>query len=688
MMNQTVSDIIETRLQQTEYLYRRFDHLLLDACSLIKGPEAFFTFLYKIAPEIQREKYPNNERAFILVPQSVGNEIVKCSQGRNSDSTPESIANGQRAVERFCKMRDLGILALVQDQALNSFGDSGILSLAMAANSCRSILFITNDNNLGQDIQNLPSLRSIHGFRHAVRRIDEDGFLANIKPASVVVPISRPRGHGMYERYSCTGQLPEQPRRLLDALGAMDEGDVLYTVGGSPIVLGTEIAGGAESQIFMLQDSDSQCVKVFRAPDSWKQAKVEMLASRNFELDGVVLPDVPLYTGDRVFKGYIMPFLSNTIPLSTLFNGKAREKHIVSSDPDQSLDRRYFAALALKLAEAYKKAHIKGLLLADISCANVRVKLNSEGMATDQVYIIDTDSAQLGSSKGPIYAPDGITPQYTAREVLEAGWNHNELRSYSSELFSIWLLVGRVLMAGLHPFRAVNQSSDDYFDEVAAIKAGKLPYGCSDERKSYGLLSPGLGSFIWSNMPRALKNRLHRALTCTPDERREQASLISTRGDAKGLIPSIESYIAWLDADTTPEQFPQARMLTPTRFKPFITKCSGTACGGIFFDLANTPDSVKRDNVFLCPTCAAEPATYCAECGTPTLTRGEQLLGKKKFRTCAACFNKSSAQALNRIAGYRQCSCGRSFSITMAEMNNLPDLCPDCRQAAGADPTP
>lgn len=707
-VNISASEINQKRRQSMENLFWNHDNIVIDTALFMErryksengfmsgiDAEPFFERLYALAPVIQTKKYPNGEDKFIYVPESCVCEAVRHAENLSKNSSECAIEGGKIAVRRIRKLLKLNCMKVIADDSLGQFGDSSLIALASQANSRKRLLFLTQDVNLGRDLENMQTLSSIR-MNHSCKRIDSYSFPAAIpsektektektekslnkagaKSGQSVVPVSCPRGCGSISRYSCTGQLPQEPDRVLNGVGEMDEGDVLYTADGAHVTLGEEISGGSESQVFRVEGMESFCAKVLREPTFYKQQKVELLASRDFEIDAAVMPEAPLFTAEGVFKGFIMRYISRSIPLSVLFNGTVRDRYI-AADPQHKWDREDFVRLGLNLCRAFYQIHVKGALVADVSHSNVRIGLDADGSANpDQVFLIDLDSCQVGCQGGPVYPADGVTKAYAAKELMEEGWKKGQLRNYASELFSCTQLVCRCLMIGLHPYRAINVADDEEFDEAEAVLNGKFPYGSSTERKSVGTAAPGLGAYIWSHMPGRLKNILHKALTCAPHE----------RPPLKELISELEYYIEWISNPETIRKFPQARLLCPSQFKPYMQACSH--CGRIF-DSANSDGCVVCESGVLCPECAAEAVAKCEVCGKVSMTRGEQLLGKRIRRLCPECFDKGRLLNARRMSYYTSCrSCGRSFPVSYAEAANPPEQCPVCRASGNQDPLP
>lgn len=489
------------------------------------------------------------------------------------------------------------------------------------------------------------------------------------RPAAT--PTSRERGRGCIHNFRFGGPAPEEPDRALPAVGRMEPGDMLYLCNGTPLILGREIGSGREAQVFAIEGNEDHCIKVIVRPTLYKQQRINLLCSRDFEIDGCIFPNAPLSSdseGTR-FKAYLMRRIPDgaSAPLAGLFNARVRSRYL----PDGA-DRRFYARLALSLAQLIYRMHLRGILLCDVSAGNVRVALDENGKAiADRLYLIDIDSAQLGT-EACVYSGDGMTPAYMAPELHRSGWNGEQI-PYSAELFSASLLICQTLLCGAYPFTALDVAADEPFDEREAVCEGKFPYGSSAERRAAGTKAPGARAYIWSNMPSRLKDAMHRAMTAEPKDRPK----------LQELIPLLEDYNAWIQRDDTLTRYPMVRSLLPTAYKPYIRTCC--ACGREV-DAANRAGGVLKGEIFMCPECAAQPLAKCSNpgCDHVTLTRGEELLGRRARSLCPDCFEKRQAEQGSRLSRYSTCSCGRSFVVRMEEVQGgrAPLQCPACRAAA------
>lgn len=674
-------------------------HMYIDEDGHARGfdPGPFWQHIFSSASDIQAMKYPNGEKKLFLIPRSCVDEIERKARNDGGQISGHLIRAGRIGLVRLHKLLiELKVLEIVPDTALGNFGDSALCAMAMLANSKEKLLYIIQDKPLGRDLLHSREMESFQ-TRHLVYRYDKYGFLCPIPsnknkkakqaaaahsqaatsrpaaPTQTAVPSSRERGRGCIHNFRFDGPAPEEPDRELLAVGRMEPGDRLYFCNGTPLTLGREIGSGREAQVFAIEGDDDRCIKVILRPTFYKHQRVNLLCSRDFEIDGCMFPDAPLSidADGMSFKGYLMCRIPDnaSASLAALFNARLRSRYL-----PEGADRRFYAQLARSLAQLIYRVHLRGILLCDISAGNVRVALDGNGRAiAEKLYLIDIDSAQLGT-EACVYSGDGMTPAYMAPELLKSGWNGEQI-PYSAELFSASLLICQTVLCGAYPFTALDVAADEPFDEREAVCEGKFPYGSSTERRAAGTMALGARAYLWSNMPSRLKDAFHRSMTVEPKDRPK----------LQDLIPLLEDYNAWINRDETLTRYPMIRSLLPTAFKPYMKTCC--ECGREI-DAVNTTGGVLIGEIYMCPECAAQPVTKCGNpsCDHVTLTRGEELLGRRARFLCADCFDKQQKEQGAKLSHYRICRCGRSFVVRIDEAKSgiEPLQCPTCRTMAAA----
>ena len=157
------------------------------------------------------------------------------------------------------------------------------------------------------------------------------------------------------------------------------------------------------------------------------------------------------------------------------------------------LDRPKLVSYLLDLLTTIQVLHQAGVRLGDYNPANFLC--NPSG---HQVALIDCDSWQIEASGKvyycPVAAPDMLAPELHGKELIKTE------RSLESELFSLAILIFKVLMLGRHPFDIVGGESP-----VENIRKGFFPYGIGGRG-----IPKGPWYNIWSHLPHRLKEQFVR----------------------------------------------------------------------------------------------------------------------------------------------------------------------------------
>lgn len=676
---------IETkRLKHLIDYFMTHDRVYIDACTLMEAPKSFYERIFMILPQVMKKKFGDEKEAKLFsTTMAVVSEILKISEhdcASDSRYTPKQVEKAGHAFGLLKKLKERDLLYVWEDVTQDQHGDKSLMAVAAAAGSLK-IGFLTQDRQLASDLHRMREMESSK-FRHTVSRVDTYGFIgrndgtsattAGIRstsavsapavPAPATVKLIRDRNKGSIPMFCHTGEATSEVDFILPFGEDLYTGDKLDRVAGEQLVLGEEISSGSEATVFEVEGVPGMAAKIFREPTRYKEKKVCLLASRSFDVEGVTFPEEPLYY-KGFFVGHLMPLLPKTVSLDAIFTDTGKNLYC------RDWDRSRFASLALKLSRLFHCLHTRGIILADISGGNVRVALDSKGQADpDQgLYIIDVDSAQIGMA-GKVFPPSGVTPEYVApdwqKEVRErGGWPKEKLLPFRAEQFACTLLIARIIMCGLHPFRAINGESDD--KEVQDhIERRELPFSAGEVKRTG--VAPGLGTYLWSNLPGGIKTALHQTLTAAdPDERMPLPE----------IIRQLEHYCSWIHDPENRKHFPEITSILPTRLKPYFRKCD--KCGSTFDAMA---EGMTGGNGALCGRCAEEPVSWCSECGKPTLTRGAKLRGHYAHKLCTDCWENSKKQ----FSRFVFCeTCGRSFAITREqEAAGAPSTCPECTAAA------
>ena len=294
--------------------------------------------------------------------------------------------------------------------------------------------------------------------------------------------------------------LRHQVRRLDETLCGngrkYSTGDVLFSGEGKRIVLGKPIAEGGEGSVFTAHAvSTSPLVAKLYHPTQrmrWREQKLRLMCSRPIRSPCVVWPRAVLYDELRRFVGVLMP-RADGVPLGAFaFHAE------LLTNQFPSWTRYDLTELCLNLSESVHTLHRCGVVLGDLHPGNVLVSPDGS------VHWIDADSFQIED-----YPCSVGTERFRAPELR--GNYGDFLRTRSHDAYALSVLLFMTLTLGLSPF--ARQGGEGEMRE--AVRKGVLPYPFASYKPPAGFYPPDTpGRYVWSYLPRKLRDALGHNLTC------------------------------------------------------------------------------------------------------------------------------------------------------------------------------
>ncbi len=294
--------------------------------------------------------------------------------------------------------------------------------------------------------------------------------------------------------------LSHQVRRLDEMLCGNSRkystGDVLFSDRGKRIVLGKLIAEGGEGAVFTAHvASESSLVAKLYHPNQrtrWREQKLRLMCSRPIRFPCVAWPHEILYDELRRFVGVLMPRVDG-VPLGAFaFHAELLKKQFLS------WNRYDLTRLCLNLSESVHSLHRYGIVLGDLHPGNVMVSTDGS------VCWVDADSFQIED-----YPCSVGMERFRAPELR--GNYGNFLRTRSHDTYALSVLLFMTLTFGLSPF--ARQGSGEDMQE--AVRKGVLPYPFASYKPPPGIYAPDTsGRYVWSYLPRKLRDALGHNLTC------------------------------------------------------------------------------------------------------------------------------------------------------------------------------
>lgn len=199
-----------------------------------------------------------------------------------------------------------------------------------------------------------------------------------------------------------------------------------------------------------------------------------------------------LYDELRRFAGVLMP-RADGVPLGAF---AFHTELLTNQFP--SWTRYDLTRLCLNLSEVVHTLHCYGVVLGDLHPGNVMVSPDGS------VCWVDADSFQIED-----YPCSVGTERFRAPELH--GNFGDFLRTQSHDTYALSVLLFMTLTLGLSPF--ARQGGEGDMQE--AVRKGTLPYPFASYKPPAGFYPPDTpGRYVWSYLPRKLRDALGHNLTC------------------------------------------------------------------------------------------------------------------------------------------------------------------------------
>ena len=232
------------------------------------------------------------------------------------------------------------------------------------------------------------------------------------------------------------------------------------------------VGEGGQAAVYGVETDPELVVKVYREPSDELERRLEsmLLLARPDDFlsedaarhPALTWPTAMVKAPDsgRVI-GYAMRRVGGPehVPLGTLFNPAQRFERF----PDISW--RFLLGIARNLAALLDAVHERGLVLGDVSHANI--VLGQNGYLT----FLDCDSMLFTDPRsGEVFPCEFVTAEYAAPELQR---DETRDRSPATDDFSLAVLICRLLLVGDHPFMGIRRDeADDEPDVGGNIRDG------------------------------------------------------------------------------------------------------------------------------------------------------------------------------------------------------------------------
>ena len=330
-----------------------------------------------------------------------------------------------------------------------------------------------------------------------------------VQPEPQLKPIQKPgnRHHGSAP-FPPNLPLRKMDETLLPCRVRPAAGLTLRTEDGDPVTLrgalmeGDEEAKGGEGSLY-LTDTPGQVAKIYNAEHltAGRRDKLDEMLRHDPQIRGLCWPTHMLYTRKGDFIGYTMPQApEGALPFSKsvlrIGSPSVREKLL------KDWDRLDLVQAARSAASIVAQLHRCNILMGDVNAGNFMVDPRNSA----NVYVVDTDSFQLGGFPCPVGVEDFTHPGTAQRLGVTGALKYDTfLRTPDEENYVLAIMLFKVLFLNQNPF--VTKTKMTYREAMAAKKFSYALNGDDYE------VPDGDNWMIWKNLPRKVSDAFTAAFT-------------------------------------------------------------------------------------------------------------------------------------------------------------------------------
>ncbi len=554
----------------------------------------------------------------INIPLRVVQEIERHSQNSRKYMLMRVAA---QIYKKLGQWQQQGLVEICGNDQFDNFADNAFLTAFTAMRVHSKLLLITQDRNLSQDILALNNSLSVNGQDIKVLRLNRAGKLEEFRQTGYCRPSGRatidfspldvapPKPEEVFAAHCQLSRLEDTPIALKQIPA---EGQLVYDKNHMPVKLERTLAAGGEGIVYA---TNGELVAKIYKPGKLtkrKEAKLQLMLSRNLSCPGICFPTAALYNSYGEFVGYLMPAakgheLQRSIFLKPLFQKKF---------PDwQKTDLIW---LTLTILSKFKYLHDRNIIMGDINPGNILVA------GPREVYLVDTDSYQVEGFPCPVG-----TPMFTPVELQGKSYE-GYLRSRGNENFAVATLLFMLMVPGKPPYS--HQGGESIIEN---IRLQKFPYQLGHIRGER--VPEGAWRFIWSHLAYRLKEAFYETF-----QRGGKYSAEGNRLNVDDWLQIFKEYYTNLSNGNMLRTDEMSNELFPTRFKKEKWASYGSCqiCGR----------EAKKEfgkGYIICYECSQKmyEKRICAQCGQEfAITMGEKMFlesrGKEMPLDCKPCRDK------------------------------------------------
>lgn len=517
-----IEGLTQRQAKEEGYAQERLVRMVKDSAVLIDTS----SILEKTFPDLMDHLVPylrqNGKQLF--VPSSTVAEM----QGKFLRN-PALQKRVNKAFQRLAALRKEGVVAVCGKPG-ERFADKQLLTVATDLLTTTKLLILTQDNKLSEDLMHLNRLHSVYGKRLTVARINRYGYLSRYAPRD-----QRFAGGSAAGGWGRQTQVIPENQTLLPIDRVPTTGEMIQTQ-RETFLLGKRLANGGEGTIYDLGDGTVAKLYHKNKLTIGRQDKLLEMVKTPVTCPGVCWPKELLWDMSGAFVGYRMEKARGVELQRALFTRPALEQHF----PDW--EKKDMVKLCVTILEKICALHQLGILLGDINPLNILV------VSAEEVWFVDCDSYQIGGYPCPVG-----TVRFTAPEIQKRNFS-TFLRTPGHEAFAVATLLFMIMLPGKSPY--AQEGSDDLSE---AIRTMNFPYPCGEK---HGKNMPmGAWRYLWSHLPRFLKEDFYDTFQCGEKHSTERSRLTPQR-----WLAEFRRYLHILEkADS--EQDPESAKIFPSRWK-------------------------------------------------------------------------------------------------------------------------
>ena len=244
----------------------------------------------------------------------------------------------------------------------------------------------------------------------------------------------------------------------------------------------------------------TEIAKIFHTSDKTytltqdRYEKIKVMVKNNPGIKEMAWPTHMLFNDENQFVGYLMPKAPSSYK-SLQSSVEQIDKPAMRQGMLKNWDRYTLSLMCAKICSVFDRLHHANIFVGDVNMGNIMVDTNDPR----NVLFIDCDSYQFDGFTCPVGTEEFISP-FILRRVDENKIDYKKiLRTEQEENYSIAILLFKVMMMDLNPFKCIGVST---IKEINKAKV-ECSFPFADNRR--GLDAGKDYDVMWMNFIKALR---------------------------------------------------------------------------------------------------------------------------------------------------------------------------------------